>query len=310
MADMTTPRLCVLLLALTGSATALGGTDTCRAVVREAPAGSLSDIDYVTINKALLTSDPTQRLIALTGELKKLDLAHAPEAPLVRHRLLMATAQTQATLGMDTAAMGNLKRLPVNSPVAPQALMFMADIEVKEGKPRAAVRWLRQLADLYPQESLTIHALWRAAELNHPHSRQALALWQEAARQADQALASAQSWRDRSQQPDFVDTVSSATLSPELWRLTRTTFTDPAFASADAAQASARQQLQCIGAGQSAQLAELNAKLGDSRARMQTLLQQRLTTAVQDWEQLAAEAHYRLADAQEPRIHPGIVTRD
>lgn len=317
MADMTTPRLCLLLFALAGSATALAGTDTCSAVTGDLTASSASDINYTTINQALLTSDPTQRLIALTGELRKLDLSRAPEAALVRHRLLMATARTQATLGMDTAAMGNLKRLPVNSPVAPEALMFMADIEVKEGKPRAAVRWLRQLADLYPEETLSIHALWRAAELNHPHSRQALALWQEAARQADQALASAQSWHERSQQPDFVEAVSGNRLSPELWRLTRTTFTDPAFASADATQANARRQLQCLSAGQAGSTqrieqsrAELIAKLGDSRTRMQSLLQQRLATAVQDWQELSAEAHYRLADAQEPRIHPGILPHD
>ena len=154
MANMTTPRLCLLLFTLAGSATALAGADTCSSVTGYLSAPSASDINYTTINQALLTSDPTQRLIALTAELRKLDVAHAPEAPLVRHRLLMATARTQAALGMDTAAMGNLKRLPVSSPVAPEALMFMADIEVKDGKPRAAVRWLRQLADLYLAQQL------------------------------------------------------------------------------------------------------------------------------------------------------------
>ena len=65
MADMTTPRLCLLLCALAGSATALAGTDTCNAVTRDIAGASVSDINYATINQALLTSDPTQRLIAL-----------------------------------------------------------------------------------------------------------------------------------------------------------------------------------------------------------------------------------------------------
>lgn len=318
MADMT-PRLCLLLLALAGPAAALDGGDSCSVAARAGSALPASDIDYPAINQALLTSDANQRLLALSGELRKLDLARAPETSLVRHRLLVATARTQAALGMNVAAMGNLKRLPVSSPEAPEALMLMAEIEVKNGQPRAAVRWLRHLADLYPEETLTIRALWRAAELNHPHSRQALALWQEAARQADEALASAQNWHERSQKPDFVETVSGERLSPELWRLARSTFTDPAFASADKTQAEARRQLQCLTAtqggslqrmDQSRALSDLNSKLGDSRTQMQALLQQRLAAAVKDWEQISAEAHYRLADAQEPRIHPGLMPRD
>lgn len=311
MADMT-PRLCLLLLALAGPATAL---DAC-------PAGSgssraSSDIDYPAINQALLTADATQRLNGLNAEMKKLELSRAPEVTLVRQRLTLALAQTQSKLGMEVAAVGNLKRLPVSSPLAPDALLLMADIEIKNGRQKAAVRWLRHLADLYPEEPVSIQALWRAAELNHASSRQALALWQEAARQADEALAAAQNWHARSQQPDFMDAVGGEKLSPELWRLARNTFMDPAFASADTAQAEARRQLQCMTAGADAKLrrmdqnssvlSDLNNKVGSNRKLMHTLLQQRLEAAVQDWEALSAEAHFRLADAQEPRIHPGLV---
>lgn len=217
---------------------------------------------------------------------------------------------------MNAAAISSLKRLPVTSPQAPEALVLLAELEVASGNSRAAVRWLRKMADLYPEEDITVRALWRAAELNHPSSRQAIALWRQAADHADQALASAQAWHARSQQPGFIESVASEKLSPELWRLARRTFTDPAFASADSAQAEARRQLQCMTASQGATLrrmeqgdrmvATLNSKLGDSRSTMHNLLQQRLEAAVQDWEALSAEAHFRLADAQEPRIHPGL----
>lgn len=314
MADMI-PRLCLLLLALAGSATALDSTGACPAGSSSSRASS--DIDYPAINQALLTADANQRLMGLNAEIRKLELSHAPEVTLVRQRLTLALAQTQSKLGMEVAAMGNLKRLPVSSPLAPDALLLMADIELKNGRQKAAVRWLRHLADLYPEEPLSIQALWRAAELNHPYSRQALALWQEAARQADEALAAAQNWQARSQQPDFMEAVGGEKLSPELWRLARSTFMDPAFASADSAQADARRQLQCMTASADAklrrmdqnpsQLSDLNNKVGNNRKLMHTLLQQRLEAAVQDWEALSAEAHFRLADAQEPRIHPGLV---
>lgn len=308
MATMT-PRHCLLLLALAGPATALAsactaGDDASRPV---------SDIDYPAINQALLNPDPSQRLQGLATELRKLDLARAPEATLVRQRLTLAQAQTQAKLGMSVAAMGNLKRLPVGSPVAPDALLLLADIELQAGRQKAAVRWLRHLADLYPDEPLAIKALWRAAELNHPHSRQAIALWQEAARQADEALAAAQDWQARSQQPDFMDAVGGDKLPPTLWRLARSTFLDPAFASADAAQSAARRQLQCMTAADpksrrdavGGALADLDGKVGSNRKLMHSLLQQRLEAAVQDLQDLSAEAHFRLAEAQEPRLYPG-----
>lgn len=314
MADMTS-RLCLLLLALASPVLAHGAVDNCSA---SAPVPA-SDIDYPALNQALLMAEAAPRLQALQAELRKLELSRAPEATLVRHRLLLAIARTQHQLGMNVAAMGNLKRLPATSPQAPEALMLMAEIEVANGQQRAAVRWLRHLADLFPEEPVTVHALWRAAELNHPSSRQAIALWQEAARQADRGLAGAQDWHARSQQPGFVEEVSRDKLSPELWRLARSTFMDPAFAGADKAQAEARRQLQCLSAAQGAQvqrmgqrggaLADLNNRLGESRTRMHALLQQRLEAAVKDWEALSAEAHFRLADAQEPRIHPGLVPR-
>lgn len=312
MADMTR-RLCLLLLALAGPATALEPAGSCPAGA--AASHPASDIDYPAINQAIRTADANQRLMGLNAELKKLELSRAPEATLVRQRLTLALAQTQSRLGMSVAAMGNLKRLPVSSPLAPDALLLMAEVEMQNGRQKAAVRWLRHLADLYPEEPLSIKALWRAAELNHPHSRQALALWQEAARQADEALAAAQAWHARSQQPGFMEVVGGEKLPPELWRLARNTFMDPAFASADTAQAEARRQLQCMTAGADARLrrmdqnpsllSDLSNKVGSNRTLMHNLLQQRLEAAVQDWEALTAEAHYRLADAQEPRLYPG-----
>lgn len=304
-----------LLLAPCLALAAAAPATTCadQAAGARAP---VSDIDYPAINQALLNPDANQQLMGISSELRKLDAARAPEAALVRQRLLLALAQSQAKQGMANAAMGNLKRLPVSSPLAPEALLLLADIEIRNNHPKAAVRWLRHLADLYPDEKVSVQALWKAAELNHPHSRQALALWQEAARQADEALALAQDWHARSQQPGFIDTVAGDKLPPELWRLARSTFMDRAFASADATQAEARHQLQCMTANQDAAmrrmdrganlLADLNNKLGSSRTLMHNLLQQHLQAAVQDWEALSAEAHYRLADAQEPRLNPGL----
>lgn len=307
-------RSCLLLAALSAVPVAVAAATpgTCS----DAGASSAPrDIDYAAINQQLLQPEATLRITGLQAEIRKLDTARAPEAGLVRHRLLYALAQSQASLGMNTAAAANLKKLPANSPQAPEALVLLAELEVKAGRNKAAVRWLRQLADLYPEEPLTIHALWRAAELNHPSSRQALALWQQAARQADQALALAQDWHARSQQPGFIESVASDKLPPELWRLARSTFMDPAFASADTAQAEARRQLQCMAASQGGALrrmdsgslvADLNSRVGNSRSTMHALLRQRLETAVQDWQNLSAEAHFRLADAQEPRVHPGL----
>lgn len=376
-----------------------------------------SDIDYAAINTQLLQPDAMQRLVGLQAEIRKLDVARAPEAGLVRHRLLYALAQTQAGLGMNAAAMSSLKRLPVTSPQAPEALVLLAELEVASGNSRAAVRWLRKMADLYPEEDITVRALWRAAELNHPSSRQAIALWRQAAEHADQALASAQAWHARSQTPDFLDQVSSDKLSPELWRLARRTLTDPGFASADQVQTDVRRQLQCLSANQGADLrrmenhprllADLNETVGglsrqlesaradlarreqefldvarraqdcsangaackelkarhellgrelggwrnrvrgmesklaflrleedslrrsagaaggrpevaslltqrlsNSRSYMETLLRESLASAVQDWEALSAEAHFRLADAQEPRLNPGMQPRN
>lgn len=304
---------CLLVPALALAAPPAATGSVCAATAHATPA---SDIDYPAINRALLQPDATLRLQALATEMKRVEQSRAPEATLVRHHLTLALAQAQAGQGMVEAARGNLKRLPVTSPQAPEAILLMAELEVQAGRPKAAVRWLRQLADLYPEEPVTVRALWRAAELNHPHSRQALALWSEAARQADQALAIAEDWHARSQQPGFIDTVAGDKLPPALWRLARSTFMDPAFASADAAQSEARRQLQCMSAGQGGALrrmdsggnalADLNSKLGNSRSTMHTLLQRRLETAVQDWQALSAEAHFRLADAQEPRVHPGL----
>lgn len=374
-----------------------------------------SDIDYPAINQLLLSSSDHQRLTGLPIEIKKLELSKAPEASLVKQRLQFSLARSYAALNLSGPAILTLKSLPVSSPQAPEALLLLSEIEVKNGRPKAAVRWLRQMAELYPEESLSVRGLWRAAELNHPHSRQALALWQQAAQQADDALSAAQNWHAKSQQPDFLDKMNSEKLSPELWRLSRSVFTDPAFASADALQAEVRRQLQCLTANQGAQLrrmeknpqlladlsdtveslakqldtarnslalleaqfsedsqrlkecltnsksdcnepaatvasdstrlvelrtrvsglekrlaflqqeekslrvgsghdgggrtdaaSSLSSKLSTTKAFMQALLQESLADAVEDWQALSAEAHYRLAIAQQPRIQPGL----
>lgn len=404
------------LLALTpapGVAAPASTTTACVAGVQASQ--PVSDIDYPSINQHLLNPDATQRLVGLQGELRKLDQSRAPEAPLVRHRLLLAQAQTQAKLGMTVAATSSLKSLPVSSPQAPEAFLMLAELEVQAGRPKAAIRWLRLMAEAFPEETLTVQALWRAAELNYPHSRQAIALWQQAARHAEQALASAQSLHARSQQPDFIDHVYSQKLSPELWRMARVALTDPAFASADALQSEARRQLQCLTASQDAHLrrleenprlladlnetvetlteqlaaaradiarreqtflaaaqrlkeceaggkrcdeqqlqhdalgrelagwrnrvarferqlaflrqegeslrssstaaagtrlaSQLSERLSSTRSFMHELLQQSLADTVQSWEALSAEAYYKLAVAQEPRVHPGVVPR-
>jgi chromosome segregation ATPase len=50
----------------------------------------------------------------------------------------------------------------------------------------------------------------------------------------------------------------------------------------------------------------LTHRLTSTKAFMQGLLQQSLANAVEDWKALSAEAHYRLAVAQQPRIQPGL----
>lgn len=410
-------RFPVVFLILLLPAVSVGGSiardaeSSCSSSHPDAQLGG-SDIDYPSINRLLLIDSHQQRLVGLPLEIKKLELSRAPEAVLVRHRLQLALAQSYAALNMIGPAILSLKGLPVSSPQAPEALLLLSELEVRNGRPKAAIRWLRQMAELYPEEALTVRGLWRAAELNHPHSRQALALWQQAAEQADIALSSAQNWHARSQKPDFLDTVNSERLSPELWRLSRTALTDPAFASADAVQAEVRRQLQCLTANQGAQLrrmeknprlladltetvetlskhltsarsrltaierqsleldlklrecgaqepvcaetaaqqaanrrdqvslkkqiselekkltflheeekllhsvaqdggkaeiaVSLNSRLSSTKAFMQGLLQRSLASAVEDWEALSAEAHYRLAIAQQPRIQPGL----
>lgn len=52
---------------------------------------------------------------------------------------------------------------------------------------------------------------------------------------------------------------------------------------------------------------QLGSRLGDSRGLMQEQLQQSLAMAVQEWEALSAQAHYKLALAQESRVTPGRV---
>lgn len=375
---------------------------------------ALDDIDYAAINQHLTQPDARQRLAGLQVAVRRLKGAQAPEATLVRHRLLYSLAQTQAGLGLNAAALASLKQLPVSSPQAPEALLLLAELEVAGGRSPAAVQWLRQLADLFPEETVSVSGLWRAAELSGPDSAQALSLWQQAAQLADRGLASAQRWQAESGQAGFLDKATGEKLSPELWRLARATLGSPAFASADAVQTEARRQLQCLTLNQEAQLRrlernprlladlgdtvdtlaaqlqvarqdlvpreqaflatarrlkdcesvpgncaalkaehdargreltgwrnrvrnlegklaflrreaatlrgsaasggagttvarELGSRLGSSRGFMQEQLQQSLVAAVQEWETLNAQAHYKLALAQESRVNPGVL---
>lgn len=385
----------------------------CAAPGSTASSIAASDIDYAAINQYLTQPDARQRLAGLQVAVRRLRASQAPEATLVRHRLLYALAQTQAGLGLNAAALASLKQLPVSSPQAPEALLLLAELEVAEGHSPAAVHWLRQLAELFPEEPVSVGGLWRAAELSGPDSPQALSLWQQAAQLADQGLASAQRWQAQSRQAGFLEQATGERLSPELWRLARAALGSPAFASADALQTEARRQLQCLTLNQEAQLRrlernprlladladtvdtlaaqlqvaredlvpreqaflatarrlrdcesgaghcaalkaghdaqgreltgwrnrvrslegklaflrreaatlrasatsgstgttvarELGSRLGDSRGFMQEQLQQSLATAVQEWEALSAQAHYKLALAQEPRVNPAM----
>lgn len=386
----------------------------CAAPGTTARIAAASDIDYAAINQHLTNADSAQRLAGLQAAVRQLKRSRAPEAGLVHQRLLYALAQTQAGLGLDAAALASLKQLPVSSPQAPEALLLLAELEVSEGHSPAAVRWLRQLADLFPEEPVSVGALWRAAELSEAESPQALSLWQQAAQLADQGRASAQRWQAQSRQPGFLDQATGERLSPELWRLARATLGSPAFASADAVQAEARRQLQCLTLNQEAQLRrldrnprlladlsdtvdiltaqlqrarkdlvpreqtflataarlkdcesrpgncealktehdaqgreltgwrnrvrnlegklaflrreaatlrgsaastsagtavarQLGGRLGDSRGFMQEQLQQSLANVVQEWEALSAQAHYKLALAQELRVNPAVM---
>lgn len=210
-----------------------------------AAARTPDDIDYTAINWLLMHPDARERLDGLPDEIARLERARAPEAALVRQRLLLSLAQAQAASARPDRAIATLKQLPLDSPRAPEALQLMAELELELGRPEAALRWLQQLAELFPDDAHAVRGLWRAAELS-PDPVTAMGFLQRAAALSGQDREVAQQWLERSRQPDFLERVEA--LPPGLWRLAQAALTDPAFAEADAAQAEARRQLQCLSA--------------------------------------------------------------
>lgn len=368
-----------------------------------------NDIDYATLNRVLLSTDAAAPLRELPGMLATLQRSAAPEAASVKSHLQLALAQAQARSGQISAAMDTLKTFPLDSSQAAAAIFLQAELEVKSAHADVAIRWLRQLGELFPDDPLAVHALLLAAELRAENPAQALALLQQASDLADRELLSARHWQQRSRATDFLDDVNTEKLPASLWRLAHSSLTDPVFAGVDSAQAEARRQLQCLTAQQDERLRllqknpllladlahtvnvldvqllmarrdldareadflasakrwkecraraadcaaektrhdtqgraltgwrnrvhdlekkrdflrreqkvlparwqqdhvdsaaialQLTEKRSAARAVMKALLQQTLATSLKDWENLTAQAHYRLALAQDPR---------
>lgn len=207
-------------------------------------------IDYEALNRLVLSADANERLQALPDALDKLRRSPTVEAQAVSTRLRLLLAQTQANAGRIDSAIATLKAFPLDSSQAPNALLLLAELEVKNGDSNAAIHWLRHLAELFPDEALAVTALLRAADLSGQRSMAALLLLQQAVKQADIGLAVAQRWQERSKDPYFLDDVNTGALPPSLWRLAHAALTDPVFAAADSTQAETRRQLQCLTAQQ------------------------------------------------------------
>lgn len=229
-------------------------------------------LDYAALNRLLLAPEVGERLSGLPGAIDRLARSRAPEAALVRPRLQLALARAQAGSGRTEAAIATLKQLPLDSAQAPEALQLLAELELARSRPAAARRWLQQLAELFPDDARAVQGLWRAAELA-PDT--AVADLQQAAALADQGRAAAEQWLARSQDADFMDDVEA--LPPALWRLAKATLTEREFGRADAAQAEAGRQLQCLARLQQAraQLQQENPRLlADLAATVDTLDEQ------------------------------------
>lgn len=394
---------------------AVAGTDKSNADVLA--------IDYPRINDLLVSADSHARLRELPALILRLNQSAAPEAASVSAHLQLALAKTQAEAKQLDAAMATLGRFALHNAQAPEAIFLLAELEEKNGRPASAIQWLRQLGELFPHDARAVQALLRAAVIsadsNTVNDTQALQLLQQAVQQAEHELLVARHWQQRSLATDFLDAVNTEKLPASLWRLAHIALTDPAFASADSAQAETRRQLQCLTAQQDERLRllqknpilladiantvymldaqlplarqELSAreaeflestkrwktckagatenqngcsaeknrhdeqgraltgwrnrvhdlekknaflrgeqkampqrqqrdyvsstkmamaltdKRGAARTLMQLLLQQTLNRAVQDWEELAAQAHFQLAQAQDPRLKKAIL---
>jgi uncharacterized protein YjiS (DUF1127 family) len=370
-----------------------------------ASAGRDNSIDYAGLNRLLLVSDQSTRLQQLPAAISA--LGSSAEALAVRARLQLALAQTQANADQINAAIATLKIFPLDNSQAPAAIFLLAQLEARAGHKDNGVHWLRQLADLFPDNTLAVRGLLQAAEWN---SHAAPALLQQATQQADQGLVTAQQWQQRSLEKNFMESVNVETLPSGLWHLARATLISASFSTAESAQNTARQQLQCLvqqqesrlqlqqknplllsdiavtassldvqlkvaSAGLAARESQFMAsaqawkackvkagdcttlktdhdtqgraltgwrnrvhdlekkrefllteqkalparwqqeqknsvaavillveKQGEMRRVMRDLLQETLKTSVQDWEALAATAHYQLALAQDPRV--------
>lgn len=242
-----------------------------------------SNIDYPTLNSVLTSPDRDLRLRELPVAMTHLDQQGSAEATAVNAHLRLALAEAQTAAGQNENAITTLKGLSLDSARAPDALLLLAELEVKNGRPEAARKWLRQLAELFPDDELAITALLRSAALSDKKSAQ-LGFLQEASNLADTGLDQARRWQQHSEEPDFLDAVDTQKLPPALWRLARNTLTDPDFTKADEKQAEARLQLRCLLEQQDAhfQLMQKNPLLLADLASTVTSLDQQLMLARQD----------------------------
>ncbi|MGH8493136.1 MAG: tetratricopeptide repeat protein [Moraxellaceae bacterium] len=252
--------------------------------------------DYAVINQILTSTNRKLRLTQLPELIHITESQNSAEALAIVAHLRLALSQAQALDAQYEAASKTLKALPLDSSLAPEALSQLAEIEVLRKQPDAAVQWLRQLADLFPNEPLAAQGLIRAAAIS---SRNSLPLLQESVRLADAQLAEARYWETRSRQTDFLDEADTRRLPGTLWRLTKATLTDPTFAAADIKQTRARQKLQCLISSQSAHADLLGknpmllADLSNTVATLDVQLQREKTelanreavflTAASDW---------------------------
>lgn len=284
-------RLCWFMLACVTGQTALAAPVTAPQVLgcisktdAVAPvAQASSNIDYAALNSMLTSSDRDLRLRELPNAIAHLDQEGSAEAAAVGAHLRLALAEAQAAADQNENAITTLKGFSLDSARAPDALLLLAELEAKNGRPEAARKWLRQLAQLFPDDELAVTALLRSAALSDKKSAQ-LGLLQEASNLADTGLDLARRWQQHSEAPDFLDAVDTQKLPPSLWRLARNTLTDPDFTKADEKQAAARLQLRCLLAQQDAhfQLMQKNPLLLADLASTVASLDEQLVLARQD----------------------------
>lgn len=270
--------------------------------------------DYAVINQVLTTSDRKQRLEKLPGLIQELENQRNTETLAAAEHLRLGLSQAQAMAGQFADAEETLIALPLESPLAPRALQQLAEIELLNKQSDAALRWLQQLATLFPGEPLAVQGMLRAAEISAGNP---LASLQEAVRLADVQLANARYWEARSHQADFLDEADTRRLPDSLWRLAKNTLTDPAYAIADTRQLKARQQMQCLLSRQEAH-AELLRKnpllLADIANTVEALEKQlqseRTALVTRESEFLAAAAAFKGCQTQQRECPDLLKKRD